>query len=535
MPVKSPYIPPSDLLDLVVEELDASVTKPNILAYRPYPEQERFHRSAAFGRYISGGNRGGKTNSVVAEAIWLATNTHAFKKRPKKWGNGALQMRFIVVDVEKGVNQIILPKLKELTPKSALIDGSFDKSWDAKSLIFTFANGSTIDFLTHGMTLDKQGGVPRHVIFFDEIPPQSVFIEGMMRLIDYGGWWVIAATSVEGMGWTYDEIVEKVESGEIIEQFGPEAMVELFVMTQDMNPYLAGDKASRSRYYIGQSEEEIRIRRDGEFVAKTGLVFPNFKIPTHVIEPFSPPKNWEWYSSVDFGWNNPTAWLWHAVSPEGDIVTFAEHYANKMTIPEHALTVKMRESGWGKAPDYRVGDPHGDQVNAATTTGLSMIGEYAERGVYIGTHGIPRGPGSVAVGIEKMQQYFKVRPRTRWGENRPKWVITSNCTNLIRELKRLRWASYDSSKRAYEMNAQEQVHKKDDHAFDSARYFATLQPNLTYDEDTESASVPTTISYMEMMNRLRNDETVTFVDNEESEDDNETVWETSTSYYEGAF
>lgn len=533
MPVKPPYVPPADLLDLVVGEIEQSVLKPNILAYKPYPEQHRFHTCDAFGRYISGGNRGGKTNSVVSEAIWWATDTHPYLKRPKSWGRGPLSQRFIVVDVEKGVNQIILPKLKELVPKSYLIDGSFDRSWDAKSLIFTFANGSTIDFLTHGMTLDKQGGVPRHIIYFDEIPPQSVFIEAMMRLIDFGGWWVIAATSVEGMGWTYDEIVEKVMSGELTEKFGPEAQVELFVMTQDMNPFLAGTKESRSRYYIGQSDEEIRIRRDGEFVAKTGLVFPVFKTETHVIEPMMPSRDWEWYSSVDFGWNNPTAWLWHAVSPDGDIVTFAEHYQSRMTIPEHATTVLMREAAWGKSPEARVGDPHGDQTLG--NTGLSMIAEYAERGIYIGTHGIPRGPGSVSIGIEKMQQYLQVRKRTRWGEHRPKWVITSNCVNLIRELKRLRWASYDSAKRAYERNALDEVHKKDDHAFDSARYFATLQPNLSYDPEPETDRVPTTISYQEMMARLANDETVTFVDNEESSGPAELAWETSTSYYEGAY
>ena len=525
---KASYVPISDLLDLVVAELDTSVTKPNILAYRPYPEQERFHRCDAFGRYISGGNRGGKTNSVVAEAIWWATDTHPYRKRPRSWGNGAIFQRFIVVDVAKGVEQIILPKLKEMVPKSYLVRGSFDQSWDSKNLIFTFSNGSTIDFLTHQMTLDKHGGVPRHIIYYDEIPPQEVFNENAMRLIDYEGWWVIAATSVAGMGWTYDLLVEPRENGAI-----PPDELETFVMTQDMNPYLAGDHMSRNRYYLGMDETEKRIRRDGEFLAKTGLVFPNFKVETHVIEPMMPPREWDWYSSVDFGWNNPTAWLWHAVSPQGDIVTFAEHYADHMTIPQHATTVLMREAAWAKSPEMRVGDPHGDQTLA--NTGLSHIGEYAARGVFISTYGIPRGPGSVDIGIEKMQQYFQVKKKTRWGEHRPKWVITSNCVNLIRELKRMRYASYDSSKRAYDSNAQETVHKKDDHAFDSARYFATIQPNLAYEIEPETDKVPSTVSYAEMMAKLSNDETVQFVDDEKSNEPAELAWETSTSYYEGAY
>jgi phage terminase large subunit-like protein len=523
MPVKKTYIPPADLLDLVVGELDSSLRHPSILAYQPYPEQERFHRSDAFGRYISGGNRGGKTNSLVAELIFWGTNTHPYLKRPETWGHRPLQQRVIVVDIEKGINQIILPKLKQLVPRSEMVEGSFDKSWDSKGLIFTFANGSTIDFLTYGMALERQGGVPRHIVYFDEIPPQEIFIEGMMRLIDYGGRWVIAATSIDGMGWTYDEIVSKVESGELIETFGEGAKVDIFYMTQDMNPYLAGDRASRGKYYIGQSDEEVRIRREGEFVAKTGLVFPNFKKETHVIEQMMPPRDWKWYSSVDFGWNNPTAWLWHAVSPQGDIVTFAEHYTSKMTIPQHVATVLMREAAWRRTPEMRVGDPHGDQVGAGTTTGMSMIQEYAIRGIGIGTQGIPRGPGAAMIGVEKMQQYFQVHPHTRWGDNRPKWVVTSNCVNLIRELSRLHFARYESSKKAYDSNALEEIHKKDDHAFDSARYFATLMPNLAPGVHQESDKVPTTVSYVEMMARLQQDATVSFVDSEES---NQTEWST---------
>jgi len=193
-----------DLFELAIAELDGSVRKPNILAYggKPYPEQERFHKTAKRGRFLSGGNRGGKTDAEVVEAIWWATNTHPYIERPESWGKGAIQIRFVVVDIAKGVEQIILPKLKRWMTSSMLVDGSWDKSWDAKNLILTLSNGSTMDFVTWGMDMMKLGGVPRHLIFFDEEPPQNIFNESMMRLIDYNGWWVIAATPPKGMGWT---------------------------------------------------------------------------------------------------------------------------------------------------------------------------------------------------------------------------------------------------------------------------------------------------------------------------------------------
>ena len=46
-------------------------------------------------------------------------------------------------------------------------------------------------------------------------------------------------------------------------------------------------------------------------------------------------------------------------------------------------------------------------------------------------------------------------------------------------MEHLRWATYTSKKLQYENNKQEKIHKKDDHASDSARYFFTFMPDLT--------------------------------------------------------
>lgn len=520
MSTRKSKFPISNLFEVVVDELDRSIYKPNILSYVPYPEQEEFHRCEKPGRYVAGGNRGGKTDSIVVEAIFWATDTHPYRTRPESWGHGPIQQRFIVVDVTKGVEQILLPKLKRWVTSSMLIEGSWDKSWDSTNLIFTFSNGSTIDFLTHGMALDKHGGVPRHIIYFDEEPPQPIFNENLVRLMDYDGWWVIAATPVKGIGWTYDLLWEPAENGETDE-------VGIFTLSAEKNPYLKAENFDR--FMIGMSKEEREIRETGKFVARSGLVFPQFSqfSEKYIVDPMIPPKTWDWYSSVDQGFNNPTAWLWHAVSPEGDIITFAEHYASNMVVSEHAAIVKAREEAWGKEPMLRVGDPAMKQHNGVT--GTSYLTEYAMKGIYINVEGIPH---EVMIGIEKQQQYFRFRPDSLWskdGEPAPKWVITSNCTNYIRELKKLRWGTYSSEKLVYDLNRKEVVHKKDDHAFDSGRYFATTQPDLTPIPDdslTGYAKTPTTISYEDMMAKMSEDPEVTFIDEEI------TQWKTQMSYEE---
>lgn len=80
----------------------------------------------------------------------------------------------------------------------------------------------------------------------------------------------------------------------------------------------------------------------------------------------------------------------------------------------------------------------------------------------------------MATGVNKMVQYLRLDK-----SNHAKWNITEDCNALINEMLRLRWKTWANRKMAYENNKHEQIHKKDDHACDSARYFFTLLPDLT--------------------------------------------------------
>jgi hypothetical protein len=161
--------------------------------------------------------------------------------------------------------------------------------------------------------------------------------------------------------------------------------------------------------------------------------------------------------------------LGHAVSPDDDVITFSEHYASEMTVAEHAAVFHTRCATLGRVPDIICGDPAMHQRSAIT--GTSIIQEYADHGVFISTDGIPR---DVATGVNKMVQYLRLD-----GDNNTKWKITEDCDALINEMLRLRWKTWANRKMQYENNKHEQIHKKDDHACDSARYFMTLLPDLT--------------------------------------------------------
>jgi hypothetical protein len=134
----------------------------------------------------------------------------------------------------------------------------------------------------------------------------------------------------------------------------------------------------------------------------------------------------------------------------------------------------MREAGMGRIPDMRICDPALQQRQGVT--GDSIIEEYAKHGLFL----MP-GNNDVPTGVNKMNQYLKPDHN-----GKVRWTITESCVNLIREMKLLRWATYASKKVAYENNKQEKIHKKDDHAPDSARYFFTFMPDLSPDVSTDA-------------------------------------------------
>lgn len=490
----------ADLFLSMSNDLEAQAAKPNMLGYKPHHKQELFHKMDEFLRLYIGGNRSGKTYGAVAEDIWWASGKHPFIDIKSKWRGEQIRGRVVAVAYVDGVEKIIIPLFKALTPRSWLRGGSWDTAWSARERTLHFEyNDSFIEFMSYEQETAKFAGTSRHFIHYDEEPPKHIFNECQARIIDTNGSSWISMTPVEGMTWMYDDVYQPAEDSEdrevILEgnvDIGPvwRSSSRFFAAIEvgmNENPYITAD--ARDRYLAGLDPDERAARSKGHFVQTAGKVFKQFSVETHVTsEDINPKelqsKGWQIYTSVDHGWNAPTAWLWHAVAPEGyrevhngvevfveRVFTFHEHFQSEMTIAEHSEVVKGLEAGWGLNTDdiIRTGDPAMHQHSGIT--GTTVVQEYAVNGLYIYTDSIPTDRG---VGIARMQQYFRVVDNT----NRPTWLISDSCQNFIRELRNLRWKASNSKKVRDQQNPQEQVHKKDDHAFDSAKYFATFLQEL---------------------------------------------------------
>lgn len=415
-------------------------------------KQLEFHKAPNLGRMFIGGNRSGKTVSGAMEAVWWITRTHPFYKLPE----GQIEGRCGSVDFVNGVDKITKPEVKKWLAPSFLINGSWEDSWSNQYRTLTLANGNYLEFLSYDQDLDKWAGTARNFVWYDEEPPESIFEEGLVRLTSKRGRWWMTMTPVEGATWTLSELYETSKTH-------GSALKDIHVVEVEVDDNMAISQADKDRIFNELSPEQQLIRRQGKYVHGSGLIFTNFT-KENIIEklPFDPRRNpFRIVASVDLGLGVPTAWLWHALTPDGKVITFHEIVKADMTIPQMASLVHKFEKEYRIKPDFRVGDPAAKQ--RSRQTGLSDHLAYAQ-------HGLPfaLGNNEVSASLDKMNEYLRSG----------RWQITQNCAILIKEMRKYRMEEWATKKQKSKNNPKMKPRKKDDHAIDSTRYMFSFLPNL---------------------------------------------------------
>lgn len=455
----------------LAEGLRYSGRNPDITRYKPHEKQLQFHSSEAPGRQLIGGNRSGKTVGGGAETVMYARGIHPYKRL--KW-QPPLRLRVVTVDIIEGLEKIVLPEIAKWMPPSSLINGNWEDSYRAPKRTLYLNNGSFIEFLTHEQKLASFAGTSRHGIWFDEEPPKAIFTECKLRLLDTEGDWWMTMTPVEGMTWTYEDIYMAAEN---------DPLIDIIEVDMDDNPHLSD--VGKQIALSGLSKEDIEARKHGQYVSIGGLIYPEFtqRIDEILIDPYPFPlsneiKSHLHFNAMDAGYTNATCWLWAFVTKDGTIVIYDEYYVTKEIIETHAINVKMKNIQHGLIPSYSVGDPAIRQT--MPNTGVSIQVEYMENGLPIAI-----GNNDVRAGIDRVKKMFNLN----------KLKITRNCTNLIWELKRYRWATWKHTKDQFEKNKKEEPQKKDDHACDTLRYLVASRPEI--DDGTAVVSVGNFIGAVE--------------------------------------
>lgn len=461
------------------DKLKQTAYLPNMHRYEPHLKQQLFHESQKKGRLFIGGNRTGKTVSNVMECIWWLTKTHPYREMPKEPVRG----RFVTVDFKNIIKPVTIPMFKQWLPQSYLFNGSWEDSYDKQTDTLHLTNGSFIEFMSYEQETDKFASASRHFVSFDEEPPKDIWQECLARLIDTNGSWWMSMTPLFGMTWVHSQVFAPAKNN-------PEH--PFLVVQADMadNHHLPPE--SRDAYLATLSDDERKARDKGEFVQLGGKVYQAFKPAIHEMrqQDFHLTSDMRIYTSVDGGWAHPAGWLWHAVTPAGEVITFYEQRSSFVTIKGWAervisfeRTLRYEDTGRRVQVFMRTGDPALRQTRP--NTGISDLAEYAKHGIYLAVEGVPAGPGSVDVGLKKLESYFAVNPKT----GRPTWRYTDNCHQLKDEMMKYHWETW-ASKRLEEKNAPKAtVHKVEDDLCDSLRYFVSTMPELSFDGSVQTPYV----------------------------------------------
>lgn len=413
------------------------VTSPN--APRPkHWKQLMFHRSPAKSRFVFGGNRTGKSVCGALETIWYATGTHPYVQLERACDGWVVSLtRQVQRDVTQAKILQYLPP--EWIVKVVMVSGSaFAPAHGVIDFIIVrnvFGTVSKIGFRNCEQGRERFQGVSLDYIWFDEEPPEEIYDECLLRLLDTGGVHWVTMTPLKGRSWVYYRIY-------LNQDRTPD--LACFFMSWDDNPYLL---PAEKRYLENSLPADVlESRKYGRFMMEQGLVFPNFT-PENIIEPCVVKDATSYYLSIDPGYRNPTAVVW-LVGVQEKIFVVSDYEVAGLTVAEHVQAIKARTEalGWDLSKVKILIDSAANQKTAAAD--VSTTEQYRACGLAVN----PAVNKNVAAGLLRLKSLFSSADGQRH------LFIFKNCVNLISELRGYYWGDGEQPK------------KVNDHTIDALRY-----------------------------------------------------------------
>lgn len=421
-----------------------------------HKKQLAFHKCLKRNRWVFGGNRSGKTECGAVEAVYMARGIHPYRPNRKDVFGWVVSLsREVQRDVAQSKVLKYLPKswIADVVMSSGRKDDYENGVIDQIKIKNLFGGLSTIGFKSCDQGREKFQGSSLDFVWFDEEPPEDVYRECKMRVLDKKGDIFGTMTPLKGLTFVYDEIyLNSANSDEVWCEF---------IEWAD-NPFL--DKDEIEEFSLTLPENELESRKFGRFRDDSGLVYTEFDENRHVIDPFPIPFEWQNTLSIDPGLNNPLSCHWYCVDYDGNVFVVAEHYEAKRDIDYHAEAIKRisDEIGWRRGYDGRIYSLIDSAANQKTLASVKSVTElFYERGIAVN----PNVDKNLFSGIAKVKEYFKT----------DKIFIFRSCVNLIRELKSYRWGDGDVPI------------KRDDHCLDELRYFIASRPKTEKPEGEKTA------------------------------------------------
>src|SRR5262245_1484174 len=221
-----------------------------------------FHRLSTQVKMFLGGNQSGKTTAGLADDLIQVVDRDLLPPHlaPFKRWEPPVYCR-ILTETNAVLATVIIPKMRELLPKAALLNDTWEQSYDKILKILRLGNGSTIQFMTYEQEVSAMGGVTLHRVHYDEEPPKSVRVENRTRLVKYRGDEIFTMTPLHGLSWAYQDLWlrrgHRLRNKEVY--INEDQELSIVCVDMDDNPYLGGK--AKTQVLRGLSKEEIDARK----------------------------------------------------------------------------------------------------------------------------------------------------------------------------------------------------------------------------------------------------------------------------------
>ena len=303
-------------------------------------------------------------------------------------------------------------------------------TFNSSSHVGKFKNGSIIDFgycATENDVYQYQSA-EYDVVRFDELThfteAQYVYLISRVRGANSFPKQIKSSTNPGGVGhgWVKARFVDPAPRGQPFT--ADDGMQRVFIPSMlDDNSFLTSRDPSYKERLMALPERERRALLNGDWNIFEGQYFTEFS-DKNVISAFEIPRHWRKYRTIDYGLDR-LACLWIAVSPEGRFYLYREYCESNLPISEAARAILERSP---KDEDVYATLAPPDMWQRTQTSGRTKAALFSEYGVNFTKTSNNREAGWLAL---KELIYSR-------GENPPKLVIFSQCTEIIKCLPALR-------------------------------------------------------------------------------------------------
>ena len=406
------------------------------------PKQWRFVQSDCDETLFGGAAGGGKSYAILIHAFLYAVRYPASKQLILRRSLPELQRSLILTS-------------QQLYPTDVATYLSSLYRW-------RFSNDSLIEFgyCDRESDVTKYQSAEYDCIYFDELTHftdfQYKYLLSRLRGVNNYPKLVKSATNPGGVGhnWVKERFVTPQRGEEPIAH-GKRRRLFIPAKVTDNSFLMAADPEYINRLHELPIQER-RALLEGDWDIFSGQFFPEYRLEKHGCTPFTIPSHWKRFVSIDWGYNDPCAVLWHTIS-DAHIYTYRELYVRQKTASQLAAEI-LRLNGTEQIAYYVASPDMWQKRGQDSVYGENIADTFTAKGI-----NLLKADNARLVGWQRMREYLAEAP-----DGEPYWQFFAElCPNLARTLPGL----------VYDEKRPEDAADGEDHAPESLRYALMSRPS----------------------------------------------------------